>query len=193
MPIVAMTANAMKGDRERCLEAGMDEYLAKPVRLQQLADVLARVSGRSALPRRHSKSAAPTQPVAEEAALPPPIFDENAAMRIVGGDAELLGEVIRVFLEDVPKRIAAIKNALLAGDKIVAERGAHSIKGASGNVGGERLRQAAFNLETVCRDNDLAQATMLIPGLELELAALRVELLKKAPHPSGDSTAGPTA
>src|SRR5207249_379337 len=106
LPIVAMTAHAMKGDRERCLQAGMDDYVAKPVRAQELFEAMARVTGGG------SRSLDAAEPVV----LPPPPAVVETALdrtelldRLVGGDVELLKEVVGVFLDSYPAMLAAVK------------------------------------------------------------------------------------
>src|SRR5262245_3001762 len=111
VPIIAMTAHAMKGDRERCLEEGMDGYISKPLRPNELFES---VESLAAVARAGSKPAAP--PCDE--AMPP--FDEAIALRSVGGDRELLSEIIEAFLEECPRLTAALAAAILRGDAAAA-------------------------------------------------------------------------
>ena len=127
VPIIAMTAHAMQGDREKCLEAGMNDYLAKPIEPKVLADMLHKW-----LPRKATKHPSPTAPTANEPTdTGATVFDKAALLDRLMGDEALVQTVLAGFLEDIPRQIEALKASLDAGDLAVAERHAHSIKGAA--------------------------------------------------------------
>ena len=110
MRIIAMTAHAMAGDRDRCLRAGMDGYVSKPLDPRLLCAVV-------------------EQEDATPATVLPPTFEREAALERLGGDAALLSEVIQLFIEDCPARIAAIKAAVDAKDGAAIAREAHALEG----------------------------------------------------------------
>jgi len=134
VPIVALTAHALKGDRERCLEAGMDGYLAKPIDLDQL---VAAVEGLGA----PGPSGAPVADAQSEG------FDERFALARVGGDRKLLGEVVRLFRADYPKTLKRIEAALRRKDGEELRLAAHALKGSVATFGARRARQAALTIE----------------------------------------------
>jgi CheY-like chemotaxis protein/HPt (histidine-containing phosphotransfer) domain-containing protein len=178
LPIIAMTARALQGDRERCLEAGMNDYVSKPVEPQALAEVLNRwLPGKA---REDPSSAqAKAAPLAAQAGEDQtPVFDKAALMQRLMGDEELAGIVIAGFLEDIPLQIQALKDYLDSGDFTGAERQAHTIKGASANIGGELLRSIANEMEKSGRKGDLPAIRKRMGELELQFERLR-EVLKK--------------
>jgi len=166
--IIAMTAHAMQGDCEKCLKAGMDDYIAKPVTLAALAEKLA-------------QRLCPTPPGEPEANDTPPspdfssgaVFDRIGFLGRLMGDAEIAGAVIEVFLDDIPKQIASLKAALDAGDMETIGNVAHTIKGAAANVGGEALRELASQIEEACRDGNVDYAYKHCSEFEVQFSMLK--------------------
>jgi two-component system, sensor histidine kinase and response regulator len=168
LPIFAMTAHAMKGDRERCLEAGMDGYITKPVRFSDIEETL---SGLASTPVTVAKP----KP-AEEAAS----WNKAEALGRIGGDEELLRELCQIFLEESPKLLEKLRQAVTAGDADALMRAAHSLKGESSYLGAGGTSQAARQLEEMGRSNDLSRAGDTVAVLEREVAGLHASLKELA-------------
>jgi two-component system sensor histidine kinase/response regulator len=172
VPIVAMTAHAMKGDRERCLDAGMDDYVSKPVQGRELFEALTRV-----LPSRPAALA---------------VLDTDTAWQRVGGDRELMQELAQTFLDDCPKMLARVRAAVAAGDGPALRGAAHGLKGAVGVFGATAAVTAALRLETMGRDGALEEAADVCAALEAELVRVRqalTELLPAAAPPESGNGA----
>jgi CheY-like chemotaxis protein/HPt (histidine-containing phosphotransfer) domain-containing protein len=166
IPIVAMTANAMRGDRERCLEAGMDDYLSKPVSPQELEQSLRRNLRRKDLgPSAATNGTARDGPSAVSDESPPPVFDKAGLMQRLTDDENLAGSVVRVYLAEAPSQIRGLSDGLDAGDGAGVVRHSHNIKGASANVGAEAVRRLASKMEESARGGDLAGVQTLMPDL----------------------------
>jgi two-component system, sensor histidine kinase and response regulator len=168
IPIIAMTAHAMKGDRERCLAAGMDGYTSKPIRIEELERAIAEVIS----PPSSAKLPAP------EADQPDGVIDHAALLAGVDGNRRVLRELVRLFLADCPLRLAEIKEAIRRGDAGALGRAAHTLKGSVGNFAAKNAFAAAQRLETMGRDGDLADAGKACVTLESELVLLSEELRK---------------
>jgi two-component system, sensor histidine kinase and response regulator len=176
LPVIAMTARAMKGDEEECLRAGMDAYLSKPFQPVDLARVLARLAsnGHAASSPSVPRPAPPIAPSATGAASP--IDDPAAIVEAVDGDAALLRELVGLFHEDCPSLLDEIRNALTAGDATRLGRAAHKLAGAVSNFHARRALHAARYLEEVARSGDLQSALPAFAELETALAALHPAL-----------------
>src|SRR5215210_1078759 len=139
-PIIAMTANAMQGDREKALEAGMNDYVSKPVKPEELDAVLERW-----LPQPDGEEAsAPEEQTADSAAaasggLTDPLDRGVLAGLRELGDQELLAELVGLFLEDMPPQLEALREAIEGGDASSVQRVAHTLKGSCGNMGAVRM------------------------------------------------------
>lgn len=155
IPIVAMTAHALKGDRERCLAAGMDGYVSKPIRVQTLMEEIERCL-----------QAIPAAPAAEPLARQ--VLDAAALLERIEGDTALLADLARLFREESPKWLAAMRDAIDRGDAPTLERAAHTLKGSAGNLAAHRTAQAALRLEHLGREQNLAPAREALAQLEEE-------------------------
>ncbi len=165
IPIIAMTAHAMKGAREKCIEAGMDDYVSKPVRLQEIGDVIERNLGRAGGPTPQEARAA------ESAGAD--VLDRASLLDTLDGDAETWNEILALFLEHAPKQMATLKQALDTNDAARLEQQAHTIKGAAANVGAGRMRDCAARLEDAGREQKLENATETFGELEDEFERVR--------------------
>jgi signal transduction histidine kinase/CheY-like chemotaxis protein/HPt (histidine-containing phosphotransfer) domain-containing protein len=181
LKIIAMTANAMIGDKERCLQSGMDDYLSKPVLPGQLAAVLARW-----LPKNNGEpgtlNAAPTPPpiVSLSSAV---IFDRKAMMGRLMNDEDLVEQVIEAFLDDIPGQIETLRRCLESSDARGVERQAHLLKGAAANVGGEALRALAFKMERNGKALDLPAVAANMDDLERQFLRLKEAMTKEWTSP----------
>jgi PAS domain S-box-containing protein len=159
VPIIAMTAHAMLGDRERCLAAGMDGYVAKPISLAALLSEVERV--------------APAKPLQLPLDL---AINKGQLKERLQGNEELLVELVRLFLDDAPNQIREIHSALADGDASRLENAAHALKGSAASLGADPLAAAALKLEFRGRKGQLAGAADECDDLDQKWARLKPEL-----------------
>jgi PAS domain S-box-containing protein len=168
VPILAMTAHAMKGDREVCLAAGMDGYVSKPVRPQELQEAIVNVVGGAAAAAAED---AKEQPPSAGGSVPPatPWVDWKAALEYVGDDARLLRDLIGLFLEEYERWLLEARQAIAAGQAAELKRPAHNLKGSLGHFGAQTAFDTAWALETLARNGMLNDAPALCGELERQL------------------------
>jgi CheY-like chemotaxis protein/HPt (histidine-containing phosphotransfer) domain-containing protein len=175
LPIVALTAHAMKGDAERCLEAGMDAYLAKPLQPREFAAVIESVLG-----------GAPSLSPAPEPGAPAPapaFIDLERLLERVGGDRKALVELVGIFRADSPKQLARIRKAIEAGDALALRAAAHALKGAVSNFAAPAAAETAQRLQKMGEEGRLQEAGDALGRLEREIEALLAVLADVAGRP----------
>jgi len=168
VPIVAMTAHALKGDKERCLESGMDDYIAKPVSPDLIMQVMLRWLHEAPL---HNDTPLPARQTAQPDESTP-VLDFAQAAQVSGGRARMLKHIGQVFLDNIPAEANELREALDASIREKAQRLAHSIKGAAASLGGTRASNAALQIEMAVREDNLGEARKAFPKLETELDML---------------------
>ena len=154
VPIIALTAGALAGDRERCLAAGMDAYVSKPFKTEELR-----------------------QMVTQYAAAPPLDPLVLAELRSIGGSMpgqpDILDEIMHQFTGDLPQYTAKMRQALQSQDANALQRTAHSLKGSGGSFGAQRVAYLCAHLEDMGRSQDLSNAQPWLDRLEVEIERIR--------------------
>ena len=176
VPVIAMTAHALKGDRENCIKAGMDDYIAKPIHPKELLSVIDRWAGRTVLPPA-TPDAFPALPVPATA-----LFDERRALDASGQDRQFLDELVSLFVQDIGVRMPTLIGAADLSDIEVVRLEAHSIRGAAANIGAKRIEVAALELEDVCTRHDPAAVRRSVDHMVRALKETRDYLREPLPH-----------
>jgi two-component system, sensor histidine kinase and response regulator len=177
LPIVAMTAHAMKGDKGKCLAAGMDYYLSKPINRDELFSVIEKfakcgeATGNSTVLSSRDDEAFTTE-----------VFDMAKALRIVGGDKAFLKELADLFHENLPGYVAKIREAISMEDSGALESAAHDLKGSVGNFAAKRAHNAARQLEVIGNKGTFAHADQLLSELLEELSSLESAIMSALPE-----------
>jgi len=171
-PIVAMTAHAMKGDRERCLNSGMDGYISKPVQSKILYETIDSITG-SVTPAPLQVSEASTIPL-----TPSTVIDLNEVLERIDGNMDLLQSVVSLFEEDYPKQLARIRQTIQTGDAAGLTTAAHTLKGSLLALAADRAAAVALELEKMGRESRLDGAAPISASLESEVLAVSAELQK---------------
>jgi CheY-like chemotaxis protein len=161
LPIIAMTANSTYGDRERCLAAGMNDYLSKPIEFEQMYAILGRWTQRKAIPQQ----ASPLQATPAGFA----VLDSAKAIIRMGGEEKIYLSVLEKFIASQGASVQSVHDALAANDQKTAARLAHSLKGIAATVGAEAMSKIVRALEHAMHQNDKQQCTQLLSNAETEM------------------------
>ena len=185
MPIIAMTANAMQGERERCLAAGMDDYLTKPLRQRTLKDTLARwVTGRPT--PSSDPQPGPTNGARRDAGADPHMLDEAIVLELEALDGDVLGDLVALYFDDAAQRAAKLVDAVGQADPDAVARMAHTLKGSSSTLGAAHVAHIASELEQAAKAGDLAPAPALLDSLHLALEETRKAFRDRTAEPNND-------
>jgi CheY-like chemotaxis protein len=174
IPIIAMTAHVMQGDRERFLEAGMNDYVSKPISSIVLSDKLERWLMPRAEGIKTEETRQPEPPKIEAS-----VFDYPALLERLMDDKDLVRIIMNAFLSDIPQQIKVLKGFLEDDNMVGVERQAHTIKGAAANVEGISLRELAFEMEKAGKAGDLNSVKGRMNEFEMQFNRLK-EAMERA-------------
>lgn len=168
VPVIAMTAHAMEGDRDNCIQAGMDDYIAKPVKPEMLTEMIEKVLS-GVFIYETKKSTAETKKGLS-------VFDRSVLRESLGDDLELIKEIVELFKSNADEIMTSLKNAALEEDIETIRSSAHSLKGSSGNIGAKALGETMKNIEKACSDGDANEIRTMIRQSEEDFTDLMEEL-----------------
>ncbi|WP_010587131.1 hybrid sensor histidine kinase/response regulator [Schlesneria paludicola] len=178
LPIIAMTAHAMKGDRERCLGAGMNDYLSKPIKASELAAVLQSVAVPASIPETATRTMTPATET----------FDCLELMKSVDEDLEALTEFVDLFAEMTPRSLTAVRDAIQRNDSHALYRASHYLKGTLLSFYAPAAVRSALALELMGKDNRMSEAEAMLESLERDVNCLKAELMSFIQNPAPKAT-----
>ncbi|MFQ5354690.1 MAG: response regulator, partial [Thermodesulfobacteriota bacterium] len=173
IPIIAMTANALKGDREKCIKAGMDDYISKPVGPGALADMIEKYLKAQGDQRVKGNKRNDTKKT-EKKKTSLSVYDKEGFMERLMGDEDIAADILEGFLLDIPGQLSSLTEALDRGDVREVRDIGHSIKGASANVGAAVVHEAAFEIEKAGKAADIEKAKDCLAALREALEEFKV-------------------
>jgi signal transduction histidine kinase/CheY-like chemotaxis protein/HPt (histidine-containing phosphotransfer) domain-containing protein len=188
LPIIALTAGAMQGDRENCLLAGMDDFVSKPVMPRVLAQILAKWLPKETEHGEEKGAAGSDAPsISVDSAS---VFDVAVLLNRLMGDGRVAEEVLDGFLEDMPRQILSLKEFVESGNAENARSQAHKIKGAAATIGGEALRAFVYEMEKAAEAGDLAALKAGAADLNEQFLRLRDAIATSRPTSIGPTSIG---
>ncbi|GEM_PF-3326051 len=182
IPVIALTANAMSGDRERYIAAGMDDYVSKPIQTGELLTVMARQLKLKLPDNNIHNTCEPENKIVSappRKVLPDEIFDRNDLLERVGGDKRLCEDMLSLFLQVIPGQMEKIKAATEEKDAKKIRDEAHSIKGMAANMSAFRIRKIASEMEIAGEKGDTDRARLFMDNLEKEVENFKAAAKKK--------------